>query len=103
MDGQDDDPPSRFGPVTSPLDRYAHLPSKTRKMLESIPEEVADFITHLREEDVTDIQEFIRFGRSVRVLTRFGRGAVIFLVGGFTAAIVFGEKAALAWKWITNR
>ena len=45
--GAEGDPPSRFGPFTSPVDRFSHLPEATRKWLEDLREEDLDEIARL--------------------------------------------------------
>jgi hypothetical protein len=79
------------GPLQNPLDRYAHLPETTRRWLES-----------LDEDDVKEIKEAIRFQRSAKTIGTFGKWLLVTAVSVFIAAVTFGEKVGIAWKWLTG-
>ena len=85
----DPDPPTPFGPIANPVDRFGHLPESTRKWLES-----------LREEDILELKEAIHFHRSAKTIGRFGRWLIITIVGTFIGAVAFGQNIAVVWKWL---
>ena len=85
------DQPMANAPVNNPVDRFAHLPEETRQWLEQ-----------LREDDISEIREVIKFMREVKTLTKFGKWALITVVSTFTGAVLLGEKIAVAWKFFTG-
>jgi hypothetical protein len=87
----DPDPPSPFGPIANPVDRFGHLPEGTRKWLEG-----------LRDEDIQELKEAIKFQRSAKTVGTFGKWLVITIVSTFIGAVAFGEKVAVAWRWISG-
>jgi len=85
------DPPPANGPIANPVDRFAHLPEETRKWLEQ-----------LREDDITEIHEVIKFMREVKTVGKFGKWALITIVSTFTGAVLLGEKIGIALKFFTG-
>lgn len=51
------------GPIHNPVDRFAHLPELTRKVLDD-----------LREDDIDEIKEAVRFMRSATTVGRLRKG-----------------------------
>jgi hypothetical protein len=80
-------PPPKHGPYMNPVDRFALLPESTRRFLEE-----------LRDDDISEIREAIRFQRSAKTIGRFGKWMVITIVTAFIGAVTFGEKIAVAWR-----
>lgn len=89
--GDDPEPPSPFGPIANPVDRFGHLPESTRKWLES-----------LREEDIAIIKAGMDFHRSAKTVGTFSKWVLITVVSTFIGAVAFGEKVAVAWKWLSG-
>lgn len=80
------------GPITRPADRYFHLPVKTREWLES-----------LRENDITELNEAIRFYHATKTVGRFWRWMIITFVGIFVGAVGLGEAGIKAFNWLFGR
>jgi hypothetical protein len=85
----DEDFEAEAGPIANPVDRFAHLPEPTRKFLED-----------LREDDIEEIKEAVRFMRSATTVGRFAKWSIISVVGFFIAASQFGEAIQKLWNWI---
>jgi hypothetical protein len=75
--------------ITNPVDRFAHLPEPTRHWLEQ-----------LREDDLADLNEAVKFHHSVKTIGRFGKWLIITVVASFVAAVQFGEAIQKALGWI---
>lgn len=73
----------------SPVERFAQLPEPTRAFLED-----------LREDDLKDLAEAIRFYHSVRVIGRFWKWLIITTVAIFVGAATLGEAIQKLWHWI---
>lgn len=85
------EPPSPHGPFRNPVDRFAHLSDWKREWLEG-----------LSRDDLQEINEAIRFQRSARTIAKFGKWALLTVVGTFISAVALGEKAVVAWKWFSG-
>lgn len=57
------------GPIYDPVDRFSHLSPVTRKWLEG-----------LRESEIDEIRDALKFVRNARTLGRFGRWLMISLI-----------------------
>ena len=86
-----DESASPAGPISKPVDRFGHLPLGTREWLES-----------LREEDLLELREAIRFQRSAKTIGRFGRALMVTIVTVFITAVTLGEKIVASYKWLIN-
>jgi hypothetical protein len=82
------DLPPELSPLARPSDRYAHL-----------PQEVRDWFDSLRKDDIETLKETMQFQRSTKTIGKFLRYSIGVLVTTFIGAVMFGEKAAEAWKW----
>jgi hypothetical protein len=80
---------ANHGPITNPVDRFAHLPEPTRRWLEL-----------MREEDTKDIAEVVRMMHAARTVGRFGKWMIITIVGMIIAGASLGEAVAKYWGWI---
>jgi len=76
------------GPIMNPVDRFAHLPEPTRKWLET-----------LREDDLAEINDAIKFYRTARTLGRFGKWSIISAVAFFITVSQLGEAVQKIWTW----
>lgn len=77
------------GPIRNPVDRFAHLPEVTRKWIES-----------LREEDLADLTEAVRFMHSAKTIGRFGKWMILTIVGMIIAGASLGEAIQKYWGWV---
>lgn len=84
-----DDDEYEAGPISNPVDRFAHLPEPTRRFLES-----------LREEDLVYLKDTVRFMKTSRTLGRFFRWLIFSVVGLFVMANQFGQAIQNLWHWI---
>jgi hypothetical protein len=75
-------------PVSSPLDRYAQLPTTTRA-----------FFEELRQEDLDDLRKILKGWRSTNTVFWFFKWFLITLGGFFVGTIAFGEKLLTAISW----
>ncbi len=68
------------------------------KMIE-LPEHTQDFLIALREEEIDELQEAIKFMRSVKTVGRFGKWLIITAVGAFIGAVSLGESILKLKGW----
>lgn len=68
------------------------------KMIE-LPEHTQEFLIGLREEEVAELQEAIRFMRSVKTVGTFGKWLIITAVGAFVGAVSLGESVLKFKGW----
>jgi hypothetical protein len=80
-----------FGPITNPVDRFAHLPEPTRKWLES-----------LREDDLKDIIESVQLYHRARIIARFGKWTLATILATFIAGVAIGEGIQKILGWIVR-
>lgn len=71
---------SPHGPVANPVDRFTHLPEPTRRWLEQ-----------LRDDDLKDLTEAIRFHHSAKTVGRFMKWLILSAAAIFGLAAQFGE------------
>lgn len=64
----------------NPADRFGQLPEPTRQWLEK-----------LREGDLEDLAEAMRFYHDFKSFRRFGRWLILTVVGVFVVSVQFGE------------
>lgn len=76
------------GPINNPVDRFSHLPEPTRRFLEE-----------LREDDLEDLKQTVRFMKSTQTVGRFARWSLISVVGFFVMASQFGEAVQKLLHW----
>ncbi len=114
------EPPPAFGPHEIPIDRFAHLPVRTRAWLESlgakdleelqhirdfcagVPKHVKEWLATLSPDDLKEIHEAIRFQRSAKTVGRFGRVLVVTAVTIFISTVTMGEKIITTLKWMAG-
>jgi hypothetical protein len=77
--------------ITNPVNRFAHLPEPTRKWLEQ-----------LREDDLSDLNEAVRFYHNIKTVGRFNKWLIITVVASFVVAVQFGEAIQKAFNWIVR-
>ena len=92
MADDDFDPAGPYGPIYNPVERFAHLPPTTRKWLES-----------LREEDIDEIKEAVRFYHATRTIGKFWKWLIITVIGIFVGAMQFGEAVMKTFQWLFGR
>lgn len=68
------------------------------KMIE-LPKYTQDFLIELREEEVEELQEAIRFMRSVKTVGTFGKWLLITAVGAFVGTVSLGESLVKFKGW----
>lgn len=61
---------------------------------------VIEFLADLREEDVDQLKEAMRFHRSAKTVSKFGRWLVLALIGVFMTASHLSEAARKLWLWL---
>lgn len=76
----------------NPVERFAQLPEPTRQWLEN-----------LREDDIKQLNEAIRFYDAARVGGRFIKWLIITVVAIFVGAAAFGEAIQKIWTLISGR
>lgn len=74
--------------ISNPVERFAHLPETTRKFLED-----------LRESDISDLNEAVRFYRNARTVGKFNAWLIMSALATFGAFVAFGEgiRKILGW------
>lgn len=82
---------SVHGAITSPTDRYAHLPEPTRKWLEG-----------LRQEDLTELNEAQRLYRKAKIILGAAKWLVVALVGALLVSGRIGEAAERIYGYFVN-
>lgn len=80
---------SPFGPITNPVDRFAHLPEPTRKWLES-----------LREDDLKDIVESVQLYHRARIIGKFGKWTLATILAALIAGVAAGEAIQKIFAWM---
>lgn len=80
---------SPFGPITNPVDRFAHLPEPTRKWLES-----------LREDDLKDIIEAVQLYHRALIIAKFGKWTLATIFGALILGVTIGEAIQKYLAWI---
>lgn len=55
---------------------------------------VRDFLEELRDDDIKELRDAMRFQRSARTVTRFGRWLIVTAFAVFIAATQIGEAAS---------
>lgn len=83
------EPHEDAGPINNPVDKFAHLPEPTRKFLEQ-----------LREEDIRDIINAVKFMKSSQTVGRFMKWSTMSVVGFFIVASQFGEAVQKLLHWM---
>ena len=78
----------RSGDIEKPPTRMADLPQYTQEFLEG-----------LREDDVTELKEAMRFMKSVKTINRFLKWVIITAVSVFVATISLGESIMKFKGW----
>ena len=58
-----------------------------------------DFLIDLREEEINELQEAIKFMRSVKTVGTFGKWLIITAVGAFIGAVSLGESILKLKGW----
>lgn len=86
---EDEGPASPFGPITNPVDRFAHLPERTRKFLET-----------LDEEDVKALCDLLMAYQRASTIGWFFKWLVVTVVGAYVAAVAFGEAIHKTLLWL---
>jgi hypothetical protein len=83
------EPPFDSGPVSNPVDRFAHLPETTRQWLEE-----------LRKEDVDDLRRILQGFRKTGTVLWFFKWIIITVASGFVGTVAFGESVAKTLSWL---
>jgi hypothetical protein len=83
--------PSPNGPISNPVDRFAHLPEPTRKFLEE-----------LRAEDLDDYRKILRGFRSTSTIVWFFKWFLVTVAGFFVATVAFGENFLKLAAWFSR-
>lgn len=84
----DDEFFSPYGPIHNPAHRFAHLPEPTRKWLEQ-----------LREDDIKEMVDAIRFWRTVKAGSWIIKWAMGIFLATFLGVVAFGEAILKVWTW----
>ncbi len=71
-----------------PPNRFNELPNFTQ-----------DFIAELREEDVEELKEAIKFIRSAKTIGKFGRWMLLTAISMFIGAVALGEHIIKLKGW----
>lgn len=74
--------------IHNPVERFAHLPEPTRKFLED-----------LREDDITDLNDAVRFYRNAKTIGRFNAWLIMSALATFGAFVAFGEAIRKILGW----
>lgn len=61
---------------------------------------VIEFLADMREEDVEQLKEAMRFHRSAKTVSKFARWLILAIIGVFMTASQLGEAARKAWLWL---
>lgn len=64
-----------------------------------LPEHTQEFLISLREEEVEELQEAIKFMRSIKTVGTFGKWLIITAVGAFIGAVSLGESFIKLRAW----
>lgn len=67
-----------------------------------LPDHTIKFLSGLDEDEVIELQEAIKFMRSVMTVSRFLKWALITLVSIFMATVAFGEATVKFRAWFTG-
>ena len=86
----DDEFISPYGPIGNPADRFAHLPEPTRKWLEQ-----------LRADDIEEINEAVRFIRSIKAWGWITKWMVGVFLAIFLGIVAFGEGIQKLLGWFS--
>ena len=78
-------------PIYNPVERFGHLPEPTRQWLEN-----------LREDDIKELNDAVRFYRTAKAVGRFNKWLIITVVTLFIGAAAFGEALLKFWVWISH-
>jgi hypothetical protein len=77
------------------MEEEYHRPTK----MTDLPEYTQDFLIDLREEEIEELQEAIKFMRSVKTVSTFFKWFIITSVGIFVGAVSFGESIGKMRGW----
>lgn len=83
----------------NPLERYAHLPEKTRIWLERLPDYTMTWLKNLREEDIAEYEAARVFYRTAKVVGRVNAWIVGTVLGLFFGGLAFGEGILKVIAW----
>ena len=78
-------------PYKNPVERFWQLPEPTRQWLED-----------LREDDIKELIDAIKFYRTARAVGRFNKWLIITIVTIFIGAAGFGEAILKFWVWVSH-
>lgn len=81
---------SPYGPIGNPSKRFAHLPEPTREWLEQ-----------LREDDIREINDALRFWRAIRAGSWLIKWSVGLFLAMFLGIVAFGEAIQKLLSWIS--
>lgn len=87
-----DEGDNEHGPIYNPVNRFAHLPKSTREWLES-----------LREADIDEIKEAVKFYHATRTIGKFWKWLIITVIGVFIGAMQFGEAIIKILSWVFGK
>jgi hypothetical protein len=68
------------------------------KMIE-LPKHTQDFLIELREEEVDELMEAIKFMRSIKTVGKFVKWVIITAVGAFIGMVSLGESILKIKGW----
>lgn len=77
-----------YGPYTDPLDRYKHLPERTRKWLEG-----------LSEKDLEAIDEALSMLDKAKTIGKAAKWTVVTILAGLVAGASAGDSILKMLKW----
>ena len=92
--GEEDGPgdvPWPHGPISNPVDRFAHLPEPTRRWLED-----------LRQDDINKIIEAVKFWNTMRSWGKVTKWLILTMVAVFLGAMAVGEGILKLLGWIAR-
>ncbi len=81
------------------LDNREEFHSPVRRF-HQLPEPVREFLEQLREDDINEIKEAIRFQRSAKVVGKFSKWLIISVATALVGAVAFGKAILDALSWI---
>ena len=75
----------------NPVERFGQLPEPTRQWLEE-----------LREDDIQELNDAVKFYRTARAVGRFNKWLIITVVTIFVGAAAFGKALQEFWAWFIH-
>lgn len=109
--GQEYEPPPMSGPYQNPIDRYLHLPTKTRRFLEELRDDdiedirtaikwakkmhpIREHLAELRPEDFADLKSTLAAGRWARDTGRFFKKLILACLAVIAGTALLPEQFA---------